>query len=81
MTSETYPLNPIDVYFDITFTPIELYLENITIPTYDDNFSYLEITMQDNGIYSNTAVTNQVIQIIQDAFKIQNCRLGQSIKS
>ena len=60
MTSETYPLAPIDVYFDISFTPEELYYTNLLASdsdvenAFDKDWSYLEVTIADNSIYSTT---------------------------
>jgi hypothetical protein len=60
MTTETYPLDPINVYFDITFTPIDEYTaliqQNNIIA--DAENSYLEIVVSDNTTYSTTQMLN-----------------------
>lgn len=83
MTSETYPLKPIDVYFDISFTPNELYYKNLVendgSNIADVSNSYLEVTMADNSVFSNTTILNSVAQIIEDSFATTKCTLGQVI--
>lgn len=85
MTSETYPLAPVDVYFDISFTPLELYYENLKQAdadnenAFDANWSYLEITIADNSIYSTTQVNNYIVQAIEDEFNPVKCKIGQTI--
>lgn len=83
MTSETYPLSPIDVYFDLSFTPSQLFYDNLVknrgSSAFDETKSYLEVTISDNSIYSNVMVTNKVAEIIQNAFYIMQCKLGQTI--
>jgi len=60
MTSETYPLQAIDVNFDVSFTPSQLYynmlVENNGDVTNDLSCSYLEITIADNTLYSNITI-------------------------
>ena len=60
MTSETYPLNPIDVYFDLTFTPSQLYYDKLVKndgnSAFDTTNSYLEVTISDNSIFSNVVI-------------------------
>lgn len=83
MTSETYPLSPVNVYFDISFTPDELYYTELTAHggdnSFDSSMSYLEVTIADNTVYSTTQVLNNVAQIIENAFYMQKCRLGQTV--
>lgn len=82
MTSETYPLAPVEVYFDISFTPEQMFYESLVEKknsSDDANKSYLEVTVADNSIYSTTSILNSIAQIIQGTFAAQNCRLGQAI--
>ena len=82
MTSETYPLAPIEVYFDISFTPSELYYENLVKDensAFDATNSYLEVTIADNIIYSTTSMLNMVSDIITQAFSVDRCSIGQTI--
>lgn len=68
MTSETYPLVPIDVCFDISFTPPEIYRSMLSSTggdcTSDLSNSYLEVTVSDNSIYSNTLMLDNVVNVI-----------------
>ena len=87
MTSETYPLSPINVYFDLSFTPLELYYtmmqQNISAnkieSEFDKDLSYLEITIADNSIYSTTQLLNSIASIIEDSFLPSKCHIGQII--
>ncbi len=87
MTSETYPLSPVDVYFDISFTPTKLYYDMLTSNSdsnqpensFDKDWSYLEVTIADNSIYSTTQVLNSIAAIIEDAFTPTKCKIGQVI--
>ena len=83
MTTETYPLNPIVVNFDISFTPEDIYLKMLQDENgkcvNDLSNSYLEITIADNALYSTTAIMNNVVNSIQQVFKPENCVLGQQI--
>jgi len=68
LTTETYPLKPIDMVFDISFTPEEIYRQmledNDGKCTSDLSNSYLEVTIADNAVYSTTMVMNNVLNII-----------------
>ena len=83
MTSETYPLYPIEVYFDLTFTPSQLYYDNLVENDgkceFDVNNSYLEVTISDNSIFSNVVIAQKVQNIIENAFDAQHCTLGQVV--
>ena len=83
MTSETYPLYPVDVYFDLTFTPSQLYYDQLVANAgnteFDSSNSYLEVTISDNSIFSTIVIANKVQQIIKNAFNVEHCTLGQTI--
>jgi len=83
MTSETYPLKPIDVCFDITFTHQQLFynslVENNGDSSFDAKNSYLEVTITDNSIYSTTSLVNQIQKIVIGAFDPLHCKLGQPV--
>lgn len=80
MTSETYPLMPIPVNFDLSFTPSQLFYDNLVANDGDSSFdrtkSYLEITVADNSIYSTITIMNKIVSIIEDAFQPLHCKLG-----
>ena len=81
MTTETYPLDPIDVLFDITFTPIDEYTQLVignNIAADKDN-SYLEVVVSDNTTYSTTQIINQIVQCIKDEFDPMTCKFGQPL--
>lgn len=83
MTSETYPLKPIDMYFDLSFTPEELFKEGLAAnngnSSFDASNSYLEVTIADNSIYSTTQVMNSIEQVFDVMFDPNNCVLGQIV--
>lgn len=83
MTSETYPLNPVDVYFDLSFTPSQLYYDKLVQNggncEFDLDNSYLEITISDNSIFSNVVIAQKVEDIIETAFQPQHCKIGQVV--
>ena len=58
LTSEMVYLDPIDVYFEICAAPVRRALDYFDADSVFDstNESYLEITVADNTIYSNTAI-------------------------
>ena len=58
LTSEMVYLDPIDVYFEICAAPVRRALDYLDTDSVFDstNESYLEITVTDNTIYSNTAI-------------------------
>lgn len=58
LTSEMVYLDPIDVYFEICAAPVRRALDYLDTDSVFDstNESYLEITVADNTIYSNTAI-------------------------
>ena len=58
LTSEMVYLDPIDVYFEICTAPVRRALDYLDTDSVFDstNESYLEITVADNTIYSNTAI-------------------------
>ena len=58
LTSEMVYLDPIDVYFEICAAPVRRALDYLDTDSVFDstNESYLEITIADNTIYSNTAI-------------------------
>ena len=83
MTSETYPLTPIDVYFDLSFTPSQLYYDSLVTNggncEFDMNNSYLEITISDNSIFSNVVIAKKIEDIIRNAFDPHHCTIGQVV--
>lgn len=82
MTAELYPLAPVDVYFNLTFTPEQMFYEtclNSNSTDVDEEYSYLEITMSENSMYSNIQIVQRVTNIISNAFDSSKCRLGQTI--
>lgn len=81
MTTETYPLEPIDVHFDVTFTPIDEYTKLVSSGNVDsdkDN-SYLEVVVSDNTTYSTVQIINQIEQFIVDAFNPMSCKFGETL--
>ena len=81
LTSEMVYLDPIDIYFEICAAPVRRALDYLDTDSVFDstNESYLEITVADNTIYSNTAIKTQINVIFNNFFKKLNMSLGQVI--
>ena len=87
ITQEPVYLKPLDVMFCICAETAEYACKNYFDESasnkykyFDENAkSYLEITVDDNVLYSPINIQNQVHRIIIDFFKPQNFSLGQLI--
>ena len=84
MTTEIQVVKPILVSFDICGNTNpdsvkRLYLDG-TKMHFDENCdSYIEITMNDNVIYTSTSITEKICQIITSEFDVNTCKMGQNI--
>jgi len=59
---------------------VERVLEYFAEDVFDkDNESYLEITINDNALYSNAAIKMQINNIFNEYFKQTNMKLGQIV--
>ena len=82
MTVETYPLKPIEVHFIPSFTPQQLFYDNLVDngnALFDVGKSYIEITVSDNIIYSSMSIRDKVLNILSESFNTQKCQLGQVV--
>lgn len=81
LTSEMVYVDPIIVNFDICAAPIERVLQYFDNDVVFDglNESYLEITIADNTLYSNTAIKTQVNSIFNGFFKEVDAKIGQIV--
>lgn len=79
LTSEIVYVDPIIVNFEICAAPVQRALEYLDTDTVFDstNESYLEITIADNTLYSNTSIKTQVNAIFNDFFNVMNLKIGQ----
>lgn len=81
LTQEIIYLKPIHVYF----SPCAAELEEAFDELKDDrefnanNYSYIELTINDDTIFTNTDIQNKTAQIIRDYFNEEKCQLGQII--
>lgn len=82
LTAEMVYVNPIDVNFQICAAPIERALEYFdTDEVFDaNNESYIELTIADNNLYSNTAIKTQINGIFNSFFRVTDQHLGQIVK-
>lgn len=82
LTQEVVFLNPIIVKFALTAAPIEKVMEYITSDSEFDAYgdSYLEITLNNNTLYSASTVQNKIENIFIDFFSSRNNRLGGNIE-
>lgn len=82
LTAEMVYVTPIDVNFQICAAPIERALEYFDNDEVFDatNESYIELTIADNNLYSNTAIKTQINGLFNQFFKVNNQHLGQVVK-
>lgn len=81
LTSEMVYVDPIIVNFDICAAPVDRVLEYFDKDvTFDGQHeSYLEITIADNTLYSNTAIKTQVNTLFNQYFKATCMKIGQIV--
>lgn len=81
LTAEMVYIEPIQVEFEICAAPIQRVLDYFNIDTVFDaqNESYLEITIIDNALYSNTSIKQQINGIFNQFFFEKNVNLGQVV--
>lgn len=81
MTAEMVFVEPLDVQFAICAAPLQVaykYLAKDAIFDQNDE-NYLEITISDNSLYSNTSIKVQVQQIFISFFNQNSLQLGQVV--
>ena len=81
LTQEAVYLKPLDLNFSFCAADIDTAVKYIV----DDNLfdkdheSYLEVTLDDNTLYSNNDIKTEVEKIVLDFFDEKNFTLGQTI--
>lgn len=83
LTAEMVFVDPINVNFSICAAPLQRALEYFdSDATFDSGKeSYLEITINDNALYSNASIKVQVNAIFAKKFRQLGMKLGQVISS
>lgn len=81
LTAEIVYVEPIIVEFEICAAPLQRALSYFNRDTIFDNNneSYLEITISDNSLYSNTSIKTQINQIFVQFFNPLNQSIGNII--
>ena len=81
LTSEMVFVDPIIVNFALCAAPVQRALEYLDSDVIFDssNESYLEITVNDNALYSNASIKIQVNSIFNQFFKETNMHIGQIV--
>lgn len=81
LTQEAVYLSPLDLNFSFCAADIDTALSYFTEDgEFDkDNESYLEVTLDDNTLYSNNDILTQVVGIVKQFFNENNFRLGQTV--
>lgn len=79
LTHELCFLEPIDVNFRICAAPIDELLKNDDPITVIDKDNWLEITISNNALYSNSVIQSYVEQIITDFFDQTKQHLGENV--
>lgn len=79
LTSEIVYVDPVVVNFAICAAPVQRALEYLDTDSVFDSAgeSYIEITIADNTLYSNTSIKTQVNAIFVEFFKEMNLDIGQ----
>lgn len=82
LTSETVCVDPIVVNFAICAAPEAKALAYLSEQVFDAECeSYLEITVNDNALYTNSAIKTQINEIFMEYFNENNLKLGQVVSS
>ena len=82
LTQEAVYLKPLDVYFAPCAADKDDALQYIiggNKPFDENHESYIEVTLNDNAIYSNNDILKQVATTIRQFFNESNFRLGQTV--
>lgn len=87
MTAELVGCKAIDVDFDICAAPVDYALRTYFNESFNDSSafdenceSYIEITLDDNALYVANSLQKEICNIILDAFSVNNCTLGQTVR-
>ncbi len=85
LTHEPVYLKPINVYFSPCAQDVEsvktMFFDNDQTQFDPNNYSYIEVTIENNTLYANSNIQQRIAQIIQDFFNESNLRLGQIINN
>ena len=82
VTQEPVYLKPFDVYFTFCAQDVDQahrYFDSSDKRFDPDNFSYLEVTIDDNTLYSTADLQTQIKNLIIDEFEHGNFKLGQVV--
>ena len=83
LTQEVVFLKPIELYFTPCAEDISTALNYFNSSTNEfdpNNYSYIEITLDDNSIYTNIDISTKISQIIRQFFDENNQILGANIQ-
>lgn len=78
-TAEVVFLEPISVNFSITAMPEQKLLKHIADNNLDKDTSYIEVTLENDALYTSAAIKNKIQSIIVQYFNPYNNRLGAKI--
>ena len=81
LTSEMVFVDPVTYMFALCAAPIERAMKYLVDDsTFDSlNETYLEVTISDNSLYSNTSIKVQISQLFMSFFNEFNMRIGQVV--
>lgn len=81
LTQEIVYLKPIHVYFAPCASELEEAFNELQSDDIfnGENHSYIELTVNDDIMYTNTDIQIKAAQIIRDYFNEEKCRLGQTV--
>ena len=85
LTHEPVYLSPITVYFSPCAQEVESARKmhfSTTDKLFDENnYSFIEVTIENNTLYANSNIQQRVAKIIQDFFNEDNFKIGQLINN
>lgn len=84
LTTEIQVVKPVIVNFDICackdFDYVrQFYMAEDSAYFDEDCESFIEVTLDDNALYVNTAIQQKIYDIIIEKFNVNRCRLGQCV--
>lgn len=85
LTHEPVYLKPINVYFSPCAMDVndakQMFFSNDSTPFDENNYSYIEVTIENNTLYANSNIQQRIAQIIQNFFVETQFNLGQIVNN
>lgn len=83
LTHEPVYLKPFDVYFSpcaqLEEQAMQMYFNKDNVQFDENNYSYIEVTIENNTLYANSNIQQRVANVIKNFFNESNLKLGQIV--